>query len=238
MANSASFQFLFTPQGLGEAAVHAAFDELVANLGLKRPKPYSSAYSFQSTRPKPALTVELRIPYQHTDATSPVEQQDRALVNIDRFGKAPTKESIQIADAILRRFEVHVGAFRPCNFIDAICESEAGRENKSGYAACAPALLPALCWKPSGQLRPVWIDLWPWTYVSAKFYPTVHDALLRGNYPEVSPAPKGVWVKTGDWTMDGATNLARMKAFWGAFWQQSGLDPARVPGAMGEGLPG
>jgi hypothetical protein len=238
MAKSAYFQFRLSAHGMGAANLHADFTRVIESLNLAPPKPFSSAYSYQSARAKPALTIDLRVPTRQVNPDSPVNEQEVALVNIDRFGKVPTEEAIYISDLVLSRFDVHVGFLRLCGFIEAVNDSLRESGKLSIYAACAPAVLPALSWTSPDLPRPFLIDLEPWTYISAKFYPTVHEALLRGNYPEISPAPKGVWVKTGDWTMDGATNLVRMKAFWGAFWQQSGLDPARVPGAMGEGLPG
>ncbi|MBN8524217.1 MAG: hypothetical protein J0M02_02650 [Planctomycetes bacterium] len=153
------------------------------------------------------------------------------MINIDRFGKAPTSEVLGIVEIALSQFDVHLGGLQTIGLLEALSETDEGQRSGSLYGLTAPAVLPCLFW--SALPRPVWCDLSPWAYISSKYYPTVHDALMRGGYPEVSIAPKGVWVKTGDWTMDGATNLTRMKAFWGTFWERSGLDRARLPGAMG-----
>jgi hypothetical protein len=231
VAKSAFFQLLLTPHGLGEGGVHSRFVDIVTALGLPRPESFSHKYSYQSSRAKPALTVELRVSQRKTDHFSPIYAQHSVLINIDRFGKAPTSEVLRIAEMALSQFDVHMGGLQTIGLLEALSETDEGRRSGSLYGLTAPAVLPCLFW--SALPRPVWCDLSPWAYISSKFYPTVHDALMRGNYPEVSPAPKGVWVKTGDWTMDGATNLARMKTFWRAFWERSGLDCARLPGAMG-----
>lgn len=217
--------------------MHAHFCRLVASRGLVAPKPLSSEFFYGANRARPALKLELRVPQARRDPAAPTSDQKSARINIERFGKAPTEEILEITNSILSEFDVHTGGLQTIGLVDAVCESEEARLTGKTYGASAPAILPDQSWSAPQVPRPVWIDLWPWTYVSSAFYSTVHDALLRGNYPEVTTAPKGVWVKTGDWTMDGATNLTRMKAFWGAFWKQSGLDPARLPGAMGEGIP-
>lgn len=229
------FQFVLTPAGLGEEGAYSVFAAMAQKHGFRAPKPLSHQHAYEAVRKMPRMKLELMLPRGSVTADRPFHQQHVCGINLRYASADPGPEAIAVASDILATFDIHLGGLDIGSLFAAVLGEMTASGQSNPLLAYESAVLPFLPY--TSAPRPFMQRLYIWTYIGESFYPTVVAALRSNNFSGVSEAPKGVWIKVGQPSDEGALGLANLRQFWSQFWSQSGLAPARLPGAMGEGLP-
>lgn len=227
------FQFIFTPAGCGEEGLFNTFSEMAKRHGFKQPKPLGHQHDYTATRVKPRMRLELMLPRGRVTGDKPCHQQYVCGMNVAYAARVPGPEACAIVEEVLTNFDVHVGGLNAHEVLLATISAMNVAGMSNPILSYESAVLPQLAF--TAPPRPAMQPLYLWTYIGSAFYPTVVAALRANKYPEVLEAPKGVWIKVGQPTEDGAAGFAKLKQFWSRFWTESGLDRRTLPGVPQDG---